>query len=75
NLKTKQYKKLTDWEGKDFGATTDKKGGLYFISDEANGEYNLYALEKGKKKALTQFNSSIKTPVASADGSAIVFER
>jgi tricorn protease len=75
NLKTKQYRKLTDWEGKDFAATTDQKGGLYFISDESNGEYNLYTIDKGKKKSLTQFNSSIKTPVASADGAAVVFER
>ena len=75
NLKTKQHKKYTDWEGKDFGATIDKSGNIYFISDEANGEYNLYALDNGKKKELTKFSSSIKTPQVNANGGKIVFEK
>jgi Tol biopolymer transport system component len=75
NPQTKQYKKYTDWEGKDFAATIDKSGNIYFISDEANGQYNLYTIESGKKKALTKFNSSIKTPVVNAQGGTIVFER
>jgi Tol biopolymer transport system component/C-terminal processing protease CtpA/Prc len=75
NLKTKQHKKYTDWVGKDFGATIDKNGNIYFISDEANGEYNLYALDNGKKKELTKFSSSIKTPQVNANGGKIVFEK
>ena len=75
NLKTKQYKRYTDWIGKDFGATIDRNGNIYFISDEANGEYNLYALENGKKVELTKFNSSIKTPIVNANGGKIVFEK
>ncbi len=75
NLKTKQHKKYTDWEGKDFAATIDKLGNIYFISDEANGEYNLYALDNGKKKELTKFSSSIKTPQVNANGGKIVFEK
>ncbi|PZR23375.1 MAG: peptidase S41 [Citrobacter freundii] len=75
NLQTKQYKKYTDWEGKDFGATIDRQGNIYFISDEANGQYNLYTLDNGKKKALTKFSSSIKTPVVNAQGGTIVFEK
>jgi len=75
NLKTKQHKKYTDWEGKDFAATIDKAGNIYFISDEANGEYNLYALDNGKKKELTKFSSSIKTPQVNANGGKIVFEK
>ena len=75
NLKTKQHKRYTDWEGKDFGATIDKSGNIYFISDEANGEYNLYALDNGKKKELTKFSSSIKTPQVNANGGKIVFEK
>ncbi len=75
NIKTKQHKKYTNWEGKDFGATIDKKGTVYFISDEANGEYNLYTFDKEKKKALTKYNSSIKTPVVSANGEKVVFEK
>lgn len=75
NLKTKQHKKYTDWEGKDFAATIDKAGNIYFISDEANGEYNLYTLENGKKKGLTKFSSSIKTPNVNANGGKVVFEK
>jgi tricorn protease-like protein len=36
NPKTKTHKRYTNWEGKDFGATTDRKGNVYFISDEVN---------------------------------------
>ena len=50
NLKTKQHKKYTTWEGKDFGASIDKEGNIFFISDEGNGEYNLYALVNGDKR-------------------------
>lgn len=75
NLKTKEYKKYTNWEGKDFGTTIDKNGNIYFVSDEANGEYNLYALDKGKKVGLTKFPTSIKTPMVNANGGKIVFEK
>ncbi len=75
NLKTKQYKKYTTWEGKDFGATIDRNGNIYFISDEANGEYNLYTLDNGKKKGLTRFSSSIKSPQVNANGGKLVFEK
>ncbi len=75
NPKTKQYKKYTTWEGKDFGATIDRNGNIYFISDEANGEYNLYSMDAGKKTALTKFNTSIKTPLVNADGGKVVFEK
>jgi Tol biopolymer transport system component/C-terminal processing protease CtpA/Prc len=75
NIKTKQYKKYTDWEGKDFGVSIDKSGNVYFISDEANGEYNLYTFEKGKKTELTKFTTSIKTPIVNANGGKIVFEK
>ncbi|MDP4263280.1 MAG: S41 family peptidase [Bacteroidota bacterium] len=75
NPKTKQYKRYTDWIGKDFGATIDRNGKIYFISDEANGEYNLYTLEDGKKKELTKFTSSIKTPSVNANGGKVVFEK
>lgn len=75
NPKTKQYKRYTDWIGKDFGATIDKNGNVYFISDEANDAYNLYTFDKGKKTALTKFSSSIKTPVVNANGGEVVFEK
>jgi tricorn protease len=75
NLKTKAYKKYTDYNGKDMWATLDKSGNLYFVSDEGNGEYNLYTLANGKKTALTQFRESVKRPQVSANGQKIVFEK
>lgn len=75
NFNTKQHKKYTDWEGKDFGATVDRNGNIYFISDEANGEYNLYTITSGKKKRLTNFSSSIKSPIVNANGGKVVFEK
>ena len=75
NLKTNSYKRYTDWEGKDFGATIDQHGNIYFISDEANGQYNLYTFNKGKKQSLTQFSTSIKSPNVNANGGKVVFEK
>lgn len=69
------HTKYTDWEGKDFSTTIDRNGNVYFISDEYNGEYNLYQLSDGNKKALTKFSSSIRNPQVSADGSKVVFEK
>ncbi len=75
NPGTKKYKRYTDWAGKDFGATLDRNGNIYFLSDESNGEYNLYTLEKNAKKALTNFPVSIKNAIVNADGGKVVFEK
>lgn len=75
NVRTKQHKKYTNWEGKDFAATVDRSGNIYFISDEANGEYNLYTMDGDRKKGLTRFSSSIKTPQVNANGGKVVFEK
>src|ERR1700761_8000020 len=75
NPKTKAYKQYTDWQGKDFWQTIDQKGNIYFVSDEANGEYNLYTFVDGKKTQLTSFPSSIKRPFVSANGGKVVFEK
>lgn len=75
NPKTKKLVKYTDWEGKDFSQNVDKNGNIYFISDEANGEYNLYTIRNGKKTALTQFGTSIKSPSVNANGGKVVFEK
>ncbi len=75
NPETKAFKKYTDYNGKDFSHSIDKNGNLYFISDEANGEYNLYTLAGGKKKELTKFSTSIKAPVVNANGGKVVFEK
>ncbi|WP_312556397.1 S41 family peptidase [Empedobacter brevis] len=75
NPATRSYKQYTDYNGKDFNPTIDQNGIIYFISDENNGEYNLYKLTNGKKEALTKFDTSIKKPFVSADGSKVVFEK
>lgn len=75
NPQTKQYKRYTTWIGKDFAPTIDRNGNIYFISDEANGEYNLYSMVAGKKTALTKFNTSIKSPFVNANGGKVVFEK
>lgn len=75
NLKTKEYKKYTDYRGKDMWVTIDRNGKLYFVSDEDNGEYNLYTFDNNKKKQLTNFKESIKYPQVSANGEKIVFEK
>ena len=75
NPETGEFKKLTDWIGKDMWPTVDKSGEIYFVSDEANNEYNLYTFNNGRKIQLTDFDTSIKRPRVSADGTAIVFEK
>ncbi|WP_298707194.1 S41 family peptidase [Chitinophaga sp.] len=75
NPATKKYKQYTDYRGKDLWTTIDRKGNIYFVSDEANGEYNLYTFANGQKKGLTKFNTSIKRPAVSASGNRIVFEK
>jgi tricorn protease len=75
NPKTKTYKQYTDYKGKDFWASVDKNGKVYFVSDEGNEEYNLYTFIDGKKTKLTSFDSSVKRPFVSASGNSIVFEK
>ena len=75
NPKTDTYTEHTSWEGKDFAPTIDRNGQVYFVSDEANKEYNLYTLENGQKKQLTSFNTSIYNPAVSPNGDIVVFER
>jgi len=75
NPVTGSYRRYTDWEGKDFGATMDRAGNLYFISDEANSEYNLYTMKTERKLPLTSFSTSIKNASVNAEGGSIVFEK
>lgn len=73
--KTREYKVYTTYIGKDMWPAIDKDGNVYFVSDEANNEYNLYKLENGNKKQLTKFDTSIKRPRVSYNGEKIVFVR
>lgn len=75
NPATDTYTTYTDWEGKDFKATIDQNGAIYFLSDEYNGEYNLYQLTDQGKERLTNFKTAAFWPNVSADGSRIVFRR
>ena len=75
NPKTKAYKQYTNYLGKDFWTSVDSKGNVFFVSDEGNEEYNLYTFSGGKKTALTNFDTSIKRPFVSANGTTIVFEK
>lgn len=75
NPTTKTFKSYTDYIGKDFNPTVDKNGNIYFISDENTGHYNLYTFENGKKTAITNYETSIRKPFVSADGSKVIFEK
>lgn len=75
NPKNGSFRQYTNYEGKDFNPSVDKNGVIYFISDEKNNEYNLYKIENGEKTLLTQFDTSIKKPFVSANGSKVVFEK
>ncbi|QAA82740.1 PDZ domain-containing protein [Aequorivita sp. H23M31] len=75
NPKTKEFKKHTNYIGKDMWATIDKNGSIYFVSDEENGEYNLYTLKGNTKTALTNFDTSIGWPQVSANGNKVVFSK
>ena len=72
---TNKLEILTTWRGKDFGATIDRAGNVFFKSDEANDEYNLYTFDGSQKKQLTKFDTSIMWPKVSADGSKVVFRK
>ena len=72
---TGEYKRLTEWEGKDLWPSVDRSGKLWFASDEFNSEYNLYTFDNGAKRQLTSFPTSIKRPQVSADGRFVVFAR
>lgn len=69
------YTAHTDHPGKDMWTTIDRNGVIYFVSDEYNGEYNLYRLNGETKERLTDFSTSIKHPEVSANGNRIVFEK
>ena len=75
NPVTGSFSQITTWEGKDLWPTIDKNGTLYYVSDEYNGEYNLYRREGEGSVRLTSFDSSIGRPQVSADGSRVVFTR
>ncbi|MDM8001971.1 MAG: S41 family peptidase [Bacteroidota bacterium] len=75
NKATGDYKRLTEWEGKDLWPSVDRNGKLWFASDEGNNEYNLCTFDNGAKRQVTSFPTSIRRPQVSADGRFVVFAR
>lgn len=75
DIETVEYDVLTEFAGKDMWPAIDENGSVYFVSDELNGEYNLYRFNMGVKESLSDFSSSIKFPNVSANGEKVVFER
>ncbi len=74
NPETDSYAKHTVHDGKNMWPSFDQNGILYYISDEVNGEYNLFRIVDGEREQLTEFDRSVKYPQVSADGSVVVFE-
>jgi len=75
NTTNKEYKELTNYEGKDLWPTVDKHGNLYFASDRENTVYNLFIFNDGIKKQLTNFETAIGRPQVSANGNKVVFTK
>lgn len=73
NPKMHTFKQYTNYLGEDFQPSVDINGNIYFVSDEENGEYNLYRIKNSKKEALTHFTTSIKSPYVAAQGTKVVF--
>jgi tricorn protease len=73
NTLSGEFTQLTNYNGKDLWPTIDKKGVLYFASDEKTGEYNLFTLRSGTREKLTSFTSSIGRPQVNSNGNIVVF--
>ena len=75
NPESGAFKVHTTFPGKDFQPVFDRRGKLYFVSDEANDEFNLYLLADGQRRQLTSFDTSILNIQVAAAGNRVVFEK
>jgi tricorn protease len=75
NPSRKEFRTLTTSPGKDLWPSVDRRGTLYWATDEANGEYNIARLENGKTRVLTSFDTGIQRPEVSHDGKKVVFTK
>ena len=74
NPRTRAYRELTGYIGKDQWPMADKDGNIYYVSDELNKESNIVKYVKGgKPQQLTSFDKSVQYPSIAFGGSAIVF--
>lgn len=75
NLKTGEYKFYTHYDGKDFDATLDRYGNIYYTGDQENGGLNIYTFRGGSPVALTHFPVSVKNAIVNAEGTSVIFEK
>ncbi|MGE0092782.1 MAG: S41 family peptidase [Bacteroidales bacterium] len=71
NAKTREFKVLTQYRGKDIWPMVDVHGNLYYVSDQENGEANIVRHSDGR--FITSFEESVQYPSISAQGGHIVF--
>lgn len=70
------YTELTDYIGKDQWPMVDRKGNIYYVSDELNKESNIVKYVKGgAPQQLTSFDKSVQYPSIAFGGGAIAFIR
>ena len=68
------YRELTSYEGKDTWPMADRKGNLYYVTDQFNKESNIVKYNpKGAPQQLTTFGQSVQYPAISFNGNAMVF--
>ena len=74
NPAKKSYKELTTYEGKDSWPMVDKKGNLYYVTDQFNKESNIVKYNAGGTPVqLTSYNQSVQYPSLAFNGDAMVF--
>lgn len=74
NPSKKAYKELTTHYGKDSWPMVDKKGNLYYVTDQFNKESNIAKyVPGGEPQQLTSFDQSVQYPSISFQGNAMVF--
>jgi len=74
NPRTRTYRELTDYIGKDQWPMADRNGNIYYVSDEFNKESNIVRhVPGGKPGQLTSFDRSVQYPSLAFGGSALVF--
>ena len=74
NPAKQEYRELTSYNGKDTWPMADKKGNLYYVTDQFNKESNIVKYNPGGEPVqLTKFNQSVQYPSVSFNGNAMVF--
>lgn len=70
----RNYKELTSYEGKDTWPMADRKGNVYYVTDQFNKESNIAKYNpKGAPQQLTSYKHSVQYPAISFSGNKMVF--